>query len=430
MPGLLTKNDDILRQWKHLLETRDNFDSLKVRRHWHEVLRLGFPEQTQEEWKYIPLDWLLDQKFVLPNPITLSLKIIIDHALPIDALRLVFVDGRFSSELSDVDRDPFTVHVIPSRFQETMFSNPIHPEFFLHFTESFADQVTFIHLADGKKTTRPLYLLHITTGNDSSHCITSDKLYTSGYRCHLQQDSSTDVVVIEHFITINSSSYFTVARFTANIGNNAKFKHYYFSFEDSIGYHFSHNDFSVGSNTHAESHNFLLGSRLTRHQTSVKLHGDNSRLILNSLMIPIGTEVFENRTWLEHANASCNSQQLHKTIVYDCAKAVFNGILKVSLHAPKTCAQMNNKNLLLGPAAEVDTRPQLEIYHDDVKCGHGATIACINEEQIFYLRTRGIEKSIAQRMIIDAFSSEVTECLSNSLLKEAVQKRITDRVGG
>ncbi|VFP80647.1 Fe-S cluster assembly protein SufD [Candidatus Erwinia haradaeae] len=430
MPGLLTKTDDILRQWKNLLEIRENLDSLQARQHWHEVLRLGFPEQTQEEWRYIPLDWLLDQKFVFPNPVTLNLNMIIDHALPIDALRLVFVDGRFSSELSDAEHDPFTIHVIPSTSQEAVFGNPIHPEFFLHLTESFVDQVTFIHLADGKKTTRPLYLLHITTGSNCSPCSASDKLHTSAYRCHLQQDSSTEAVVIEHFITINSSSYFTMARFTANIGNNARFKHYYFSFEDSRGSHFSHNDLSIGSDTYAESHNFLLGSRLTRHQTSIKLHGDNSRLILNSVVIPIGAEVFENRTWLEHANASCNSQQLHKTIVYDCAKAVFNGTLKVSLHAPKTSAQMNNNNLLLGSAAEVDTRPQLEIYNDDVKCGHGATISCINEEQIFYLRARGIQKSIAQRMIIEAFCSEVTEFLSHSLLKEAVQKRITDRVGG
>ncbi|VFP86417.1 Fe-S cluster assembly protein SufD [Candidatus Erwinia haradaeae] len=430
MPGLLTKNDDILRKWKNLLETRDNIDSLQARKHWNEALRLGFPEKTQEDWRCIPLDWLLNQKFVLPNPVILSLNIVIEYALPIDALRLVFVDGRFSSELSDAEHDPFTIHIIPSASQKEAFKTPIYPEFFLHLTESLVDQVTFIHLASGKKAMRPLYLLHVTTGSGYSHCSASNKLYTSGYRCHLQQDSSSEVVVIEHFITVNSSSYLNMARFTANIGNNSKFKHYYFSFEDSSGYHFSHNDLNVGSNTHAESHNFLLGSRLTRHQTSVKLYGDSSRLILNSLMIPIGTEVFENRTWLEHTNASCNSQQLHKNIIYDCGKAVFNGTLKVSLHAPKTCAQMSNNNLLLGSTGEVYTRPQLEIYNDDVQCGHGATISCINEEQIFYLGTRGIKKSIAQRMIIDAFCSEVTEFLSNSLLKEAVQKRITDRIGG
>lgn len=131
---------------------------------------------------------------------------------------------------------------------------------------------------------------------------------------------------------------------------------------------------------------------------------------------------------LEHNKGFCNSRQLHKTIVSDKGRAVFNGLINVAQHAIKTDGQMTNNNLLMGKLAEVDTKPQLEIYADDVKCSHGATVGRIDDEQMFYLRSRGINQQDAQQMIIYAFAAELTEALRDEGLKQQVLARIGQRL--
>ncbi|MBO2889204.1 SufD family Fe-S cluster assembly protein, partial [Providencia rettgeri] len=141
-------------------------------------------------------------------------------------------------------------------------------------------------------------------------------------------------------------------------------------------------------------------------------------------------EVCDSRTWLDHQVGYCTSRQLHKTIVSDKGRAVFNGLINVAPLALKTDGQMTNNNLLLGRLAEVDTKPQLEIYADDVKCSHGATVGRIDEEQLFYLRSRGIEQQAAQQMILYAFAAELTEAIRSDALREQVLARIGQRLPG
>ncbi|VFP84454.1 FeS cluster assembly protein SufD [Candidatus Erwinia haradaeae] len=424
MVGLLTKNENILQQWKSIVQHRNTRHDIQANRSWMEVLRLGLPTSQQEGWRCTPLDRILDHNFTLAPPSELSSDIVEERSCRIDAVRLVFVDGLFSPVLSDSQHDPFDIHIISSESPRMRLQTPIHPDLFLHLTESLVGQITFIHLSREKKTIRPLYLLHITTGSSS------DKLYTAGYRHYLQQDPGSELTVIEHYVTLNNLPHFTAARFTANISNYSTLKHYYLAFEDCKSYHVSHNDLHLGNGARAESHSFLLGSGVTCHQTSSQFQGEESHLRVNSLMLPMDTEICENRTWLEHIKGLCHSHQLHKTIVCDSARAIFNGMIKVYKHANKTYGQMNNRNLLLGSCAAVDTQPQLEIYNDDVKCGHGATVEYINEEQMFYLRSRGVHKDIAQRIIINAFFSELTELIPDVILKNTIIQRIHNRFLG
>ena len=202
------------------------------------------------------------------------------------------------------------------------------------------------------------------------------------------------------------------------------------AFENAQSYHFAHNDLIVGQDATVESNSFLLGAAVLRHNTSSQLNGENTQLHMNSLALPINNEVCDTRTWLEHNKGYCNSRQLHKTIVRDKGRAVFNGMIKVAQHAIKTDGQMTNNNLLLGRLAEVDTKPQLEIYADDVKCSHGATIGRIDDEQMFYLRSRGIKEQAALQMIIFAFAAQLTESISDGALKQQVLERIGQRFAG
>ncbi|WP_333893164.1 Fe-S cluster assembly protein SufD, partial [Atlantibacter subterraneus] len=220
------------------------------------------------------------------------------------------------------------------------------------------------------------------------------------------------------------------SRLTIEGGANSQLHHYKLAFENPVCHHFAHNDLLLEQDASVLSSSFLLGGAVLRHNTSTQLNGENITLRLNSLALPVNNEVCDSRTWLEHNKGYCNSRQLHKVIARDRGKAVFNGLIKVAKHALKTDGQMTNNNLLLGRLSEVDTKPQLEIYADDVKCSHGATVGRIDDEQMFYLRSRGIDQISAQKMIIYAFAAELTESVTDDVVKQQVLARIEERLGG
>lgn len=422
MAGLPTKSDNALQQWHHLFESRGDVRSLQAQQHWQQLMRVGLPTRKHENWKYTPLESLLSQQFVLPQAQTLSAEQVDALALPLDAVRLVFVDGRFQPALSASDTELFEIqHSLAT--ERRPLPAPVQPEVFLHLTESLAEEVTMIRLARGKAAVRPLYLLHIISGQQ-------DGMNTVHHRHHLQLEQSAEAEVIEHYVTLNATSHFTGARFTFDVTDNARLTHTKLAFEDSQSYHFAHNDIVIGRDAEVSSTSFLLGAGLTRHNTSTQLNGENTQLAINSLVLPVKQEVADTRTYLEHNKGYCISRQMHKTIVRDKGRAVFNGHIKMAQHALKTDGQMTNNNLLLGRLAEVDTKPQLEIYADDVKCSHGATVGRIDDEQMFYLRSRGIEQDAAQSMIIHAFAAELTEALDNKVLRQEVLQRIAARFPG
>ncbi|XXN64785.1 Fe-S cluster assembly protein SufD [Enterobacter ludwigii] len=422
MAGLPTKSDNALQQWHHLFESRGDVRSLQAQQHWQQLMRVGLPTRKHENWKYTPLDVLLAQQFVLPQPQEISAEQVDALALPIDAVRLVFVDGLFQAELSSRDTGLFEIQHAQASERRPLPA-PIQPEVFLHLTESLAEEATTIRLARGKSAAKPLYLLHITSGQDAG-------TNTVHHRHHLQLEASAEAEVIEHYVTLNDVAHFTGARFTFDVADNAKLQHIKLSFESEKAYHFAHNDVVMGRDANVSTTSFLLGAGLSRHNTSAQLNGENTNLAINSLSLPVNQEVCDTRSYLEHNKGHCISRQMHKVIARDKGRAVFNGMIKVAPHALKTDGQMTNNNLLLGRLAEVDTKPQLEIYADDVKCSHGATIGRIDEEQMFYLRSRGIDETAAQRMIIHAFAAELTETLENPVLRQVVLQRIAARIPG
>jgi Fe-S cluster assembly protein SufD len=365
---------------------------------------------------------LLNNQFVFAPQSPLSAQQRDELALPVDALRLVFVDGRFSAELSDDIADSgFVISIDDNR--QTLPA-PVQGEVFLRLTESLAETVTHIRVARNTQPEKALLLMHVTRGSKAQ------EMATAHYRHHLILEQGAQATVMEHFVSLDEAAHFTGARFTAEVAANAQLSHYKLAFENAASYHFAHNDLLIEQDSTVSSHSFLLGAAVLRHNTSTQLNGENNQLHINSLALPVNNEVCDTRTWLEHNKGYCNSRQLHKTIVRDKGRAVFNGMIKVAQHAIKTDGQMTNNNLLLGRLAEVDTKPQLEIYADDVKCSHGATIGRIDDEQMFYLRSRGISEQAAQQMIIFAFAAELTESIRGEALKQQVLARIARRFAG
>lgn len=423
MDGFLKNNSSsVLKQWSKFLERRSEEMSTHTMAHWEQVERLGFPTQKHENWKYTPIGVLLDKKFTKPLIKTLTSAQCNELALKIEAYRLVFIDGHFSMSLSDNYLGNYSFRLSTSATEREMTS-PIQSEIFLHLTESLSKEMSVISLPSGKTTDRPLYLLHISTGNKKEGHVN-----TVHHRHHLLIDTGSKAEVIEHYVSLDHAEHFTGTRLTASVADNANLLHCKLAFENQSSYHFSHNDLLIGSNARVKSDSFLLGAGLTRHNMSAKFNGVGSNITMNSLSLPISKEVCDVRTYLEHNYEHCKSQQLHKTVVFDGAKAVFNGMIKVAKHAIKTDGQMINHNLLLGKTAEVDIKPQLEIYANDVKCKHGATVGQIDVAKLFYMQARGIDQNTAKKMIILAFSSELTENITNKALQEWLLGCITYRL--
>ena len=417
----LANSSNALQQWHRLFEAQGGTRSEQAQQHLQQMLRLGLPTRKHENWKYTPLEGLLNGEFV-SRPARVEAADRDALALTLDATRLVFVDGRFSPELSDsTDGSGFEVTINDER---QSLSAPIQPELFLHLTESLAQSVTHISVKRDLRPSKPLLLLHITQG------LAGEEINTAHYRHHLELAQGAEATIVEHYVSLNEMHHFTGSRLTMNVAANARLHHIKLAFENPASHHFAHNDLLMAADATAYSHSFLLGGAVLRHNTSTQLNGENTTLRINSLAMPVKSEVCDTRTWLEHNKGYCNSRQLHKTIVSDKGRAVFNGLINVAQHAIKTDGQMTNNNLLMGRLAEVDTKPQLEIYADDVKCSHGATVGRIDDEQIFYLRSRGIDKQAAEKMIIYAFAAELTEALDDETLRQQVLARIGQRLPG
>ncbi len=415
----LANSSKALQQWHRLFESRAQNRTREAHQHLQQVLNMGLPSRKHEDWKYTPLEGLIAAEYT-QNPVEAVSPAQCDGlALPGDYLRLIFINGVWSPALSD---DPAN-----SGYDVTVSQKwaglpaPLRPEVFLHLTESLAQQVTWVRVARNQQPARPLVLMHITSSSEGS------SLNTAHYRHHLTLEQGAAATVIEHFVSLDQQAHLTGGRLTMDVADNARLQHYKLAFENAKSFHFAHNDIQAGRDTQVASTSFLLGAGVLRHHTSTRLQGENTQLNVNSLALPVNNEVCDTRTWLSHDKGYCNSRQLHKTIVRDKGRAVFNGQITVAKHAIKTDGQMTNNNLLLGRLAEVDTKPQLEIYADDVKCSHGATIGRIDDDQMFYLRARGIDEQAAQRMIIYAFAAELTESIEDETLRQQVLARIGER---
>ncbi|WMY95657.1 MAG: Fe-S cluster assembly protein SufD [Arsenophonus sp.] len=411
-------NQQALKNFSKIFYNSTRANEKEALTYWHLVEKMGFPSFQNEEWHYTPLKKILTSKYQLTNNKFHNIQSKNFKNIGItnlDGWRIVLIDGYFIPTLSSDDFFPYQINMndMIKNFPIPILNNDI----FLYLTESLSVQPLLIKLGSNQIVEKPLYILNITSGSNSKYYIN-----TSHYRYHLEIEANSKAQVIEHFISLNDKPHLTGSRLTANISENSFLNHIKFSFENEKSFHFSHNDFVARENSNIRSIGIFIGSKLSRNHTSVNLQGRGSTFFLNSLLLPKNDQIIDIRTYLEHNEPFCNSNQLHKSIVLDDSKAIFNGIIKVSQKAVNISANMKNNNLLLGEKAEVYTKPQLEIYADDVKCTHAATVGGIDIEQLFYLCSRGIHSQDAKHIIMVAFTCEISESIHNDAIKNAVKK--------
>jgi Fe-S cluster assembly protein SufD len=239
---------------------------------------------------------------------------------------------------------------------------------------------------------------------------------------------NSKAIIIEQYANLTSNVYLTNTITEIKLEKNATLEHYKLQQESEQAFHMGTIYTKQQCNSHFYSHSIALGGALVRSDIQALLNGEHSECILNGLYLPRHRQHIDHHTFIDHAMPYGTSREYYKGVLNDNARAVFNGKVLVRPYAHKTNAQQTNKNLLLSVGSEIDTKPQLEIYNDDVKCTHGAAVGQLNEEALFYLQSRGINKNDARSLLVYAFVREVIENISLQFLCKHLQLLLNKRL--
>jgi Fe-S cluster assembly protein SufD len=236
-------------------------------------------------------------------------------------------------------------------------------------------------------------------------------------------------VVVERYVTLEGAAYLTNAVTEAEIGSNAQLDHVAFENAGEHAFHIGTLFARLGRDARFRSHAISLGGALIRNEVEAVLAGVGAECVLNGLFMAVGNQHVDNQTTIDHAEPHGTSRELYKGVLAGRSKGVFNGKIIVRPGAQKTDAQQSNPNLLLSDRAEINTRPNLEIYADDVKCKHGSTVGHLDEDALFFLRSRGIGENAARQMLSRAFASEVVDQIPWAPLREEIMHCFASKLG-
>lgn len=401
-------------------------DSMWQHKHWNNALQLGLPTVSHEDWKYTSLAKFGELDFTFTQSIT-SLPKSIATLWQDEGYRFIFINGKFAPDLSDtiagVEIQGFEQwlncrEVIDSDDVDVI-EDAVRPDFISELTDATAKDGVFITVAAKIKVNKPIYLLHFSDGKQGE---------VTSVRHHLQLEALASCQLVEHHISPPDAQGVTFSRLSTSIAGGARLEHIKLIEAGCEQYHFGHNDITVERDVTVSSSTFLLSGHLIRHQLSTDLCGAGCDVSFNSLALPTTDECFDSRTFLRHSAPHCQSHQLHKVVGLGEGTGVFDGMIYVNQGAIKTDGQMDNHNLLLSDKSQVNSRPKLEIYADDVKCSHGATTGKIDPDHVFYLQARGIPKPLAKQIITKAFAAQVCEKVTLNNVRQYLLRQVTQKL--
>jgi len=394
---------------------------------------VGFPTLRDEDWRFTSLAPLTRTSFRLArggaNPFTVS--DLAQWRMEGAAARLVFVDGRFEPSLSTWGALPRGVTV--NSLAKEIANQPdavarhfgrylnIERDSFCALNTAFAEDGAYIHVARGVVVEEPIHLLFVTTSGASPAMTHPRNLVVV--------DDEGQAAIIEDYVSWGDATpAFSNAATELVAGGNANVQHIMIEREHQQTYNFSTLRIEQARSANVASHSLLLGGALVRNNVHPVLHGEGGECLINGLFIGTGRQHLDNYMLVEHASPHCASRQFYNGILDEHAHGVFHGRIIVHKDAQKTDAKQTNRNLLLADDAQIDTKPQLEIYADDVKCTHGATIGQIEENALFYLRSRGIDEREARRLLLEAFAGECIERIKPGPAREYTEAVVLVRL--
>ncbi len=394
----------------------------------------GFPTLNDEDWRFTNVGPIAALPF---KPTTVSEAPGVDAAYvdgnsfaKLKASRLVFVNGIYSRALSHILPLPKGVKV--GSLAEALQNDAALVEKHLgrHATTkdnaftalhtAFFRDGAFIYVPAGVAVAEPVHLLFISTAPELGASTHPRNLIVA--------EPSSRITIVESFVGNSSAAYFTNAVEELVIGANATVEHCKFQDEAAAAFHIAAIHAHLGRSCNVIAHSIATGAKLSRNNIRTNLADEGVECVLNGLYLTRDDQLADHHMIVEHAKPHCNSHEYYNGILDGRSKGVFHGRILVRPDAQKTDAKQTNKNLLLSEDATVDTKPQLEIYADDVKCTHGATIGQLNDESIFYLRARGIGLDTARRMLIHAFAGEIIDRVRYEPVREELDKIVWDRL--
>lgn len=390
-----------------------------------ESLRL--PTIRDEEWRFTDISSLRSMPF--PRASAAPLPGLDKQAgtfLDETACRLVFVDGQYMSGLSSLaDDGSITVcslsELIGTRasIAERYFGQlaDFQENVFVALNTALMHDGVCIVIPAGVSVKVPVHILYVTSRKDVA-------VYP---RCLLIAEPGANVTVVEEYVTLYEGASLTNAVTEMYIRDSACVNHIRVQRESSQAFHIANGSVLVAQSAHYDSVSLALGARISRFDQKIILAGGNAECEVDGLALIAGRQLADTHTFIDHANSHCRSRQLHKCIVDESAHGVFSGKIMVRPHAQQTDARQLNRNLLLSDKARMDTKPQLEIFADDVKCAHGATVGQLDNESLFYLRSRGLTEVAARNLLTYAFGGEVINRVIVPSLKQRLEEYILAR---
>ncbi len=392
---------------------------------------LGFPTTKNEDWHYTSVSPIAEQEFVLlASP---SGDVAREDLAPFmfgatDWHTMVFVNGRFSRELSDCDTLPAGVRLLdlatawsamPEVVEQVgaLVSTDTHA--FTALNAAFMHDGAVLDIAADVVVERPIHLLFVTDANAAKGMMHPRNLIVAG-----RHASAT---VVESYVSTTDAMYLTNAVTEVILGDGATLRHYKMQREGRRAFHVSTTEARQARDSHFVSFSFATGGSLTRSNVYTTLAGAGGGATLNGLYMLDGEQHGDHQTQIIHAEPNCFSRELYKGVLDGRSHGVFNGKVYVHPIAQKTDGKQTNNTLLLSDTAQIDTKPQLEIFADDVKCTHGATVGQMDRTALFYLESRGISHALARRLLTYAFAADVLETLEVDEVRETLERMALER---
>lgn len=398
-------------------------------------MQQGFPTRRDEDWGYTKLTDFVQTHFRIEGLSQISLGDIQPFLPSYPATRIVMVDGWFSENLSDdLSSLPKGVSVesmndildIPESAEKLIGpQTEIEKEPFGILNTMLLSDGYFLQVSRNTAVEIPIFVLHVQTQNQ----------HVSNLRNRIIVEQNAELTLIESYVSLTAGQDEAFSGLTnvvseIEVAEEARFKQVVFQGQAEKSYYFGNQFVSQGARSMFNTLYAATGSLTSRHQNHLQMNGEHIESTQNSACYASGQQTMDSRTYTEHNQVNGVSRQLHKYVLDGSAVGVFNGMIKVAQAAQKTDGQMDNKNLLLSNTAQMDTKPQLEIYADDVKCSHGSATGQINKDQVFYLQARGITKPQAIRMITEAFLLEPLEEVGNPDIKAWVASSLSQKLNG
>jgi len=394
---------------------------------------LGFPSTRIEDWKYTNVAPIakIDFEPAQREPGRVSgADIARSPFVGPDSIRLVFVDGRFSEELSSLEALPQGT-AVGSLTQELENGNATlqaHLSRYADYNEhaftalntAFIEDGAFIEIQKGVVVEKPIHLLFVSTTGGEARVSHPRNLIVAG--------RESQAIIIEDYMGLGEAVYFTNAVTEIVAGESAIIEHYKVQHESDEAFHIATLQVHQERSSNFVSHSISFGGALVRNDFNSVLDGEGAECTLNGLYFSDGRQHVDNHTLIDHAKPHCTSRELYKGILDGKSEAVFNGAVIVRKDAQKSDARQSNKNLLLSKDATINTKPQLEIFADDVKCTHGATIGQIDHEAIFYLRSRGIAAETAHLMLTAAFAQDILNRMKAGTIRAQIEEALSARL--